>query len=255
MGIILAIDNDEAFLELLLEKLHEIGHTIITALSADEGLKLALTINPDLVILETELTGLDGYDVLENLRINELTRYIPVIVMTVDTKKQKVLKAIKYGIKDFLSKQFDVENLVRKINSAVVYNKKLQKRIGGERENAVIEIRQTSKTSISIRSSLKFAQRELQGLLTPQFLNLVENKQLILDLRYMPGLTREDVIILKKLIDLVPQREIYMVSGKYFGLISLATTMGKRIKHFISYDDMDTFAYNRGDNKDLADSL
>lgn len=105
---ILIIDDQEANL-LLLEKLLKLSgyHSIFKTTDSRKALGMFKEIEPDLVVLDIRMPHLDGFDVLELFKQEELTSYLPVLVLTAQTDMETRLKALELGAKDFLEKPFD----------------------------------------------------------------------------------------------------------------------------------------------------
>ncbi len=83
MKKILFIDDDNKVLEIYQEFFNTPDFTVVTALTGKEGLSLADTEKPDLIILDIMLPGgLNGFDVLRQLKANDQTKTIPVVVLT-----------------------------------------------------------------------------------------------------------------------------------------------------------------------------
>lgn len=103
MKKVLFIDDDNKVLEIYQEIFKTADLTVITALTGKEGLALALSEKPDLIILDVMLPGgLNGFDVLKQLKINPGTKSVPVIILTNLDSEEKTatdLGAAKYLIK------------------------------------------------------------------------------------------------------------------------------------------------------------
>ena len=83
---ILVIDDDHAVVNLLVARLGKEGHTVLSALTSDEGLQLVILFQPDLVLLDVALPGLNGIEVLK--RIRAINPAIGVIMVTGNTDPQ-----------------------------------------------------------------------------------------------------------------------------------------------------------------------
>jgi len=132
-GLVLVIDDSNVILQATSDILKKDGQNVLLAQSGKEGLKLASAGIPDLILLDIEMPGMDGYDVLKELKKDDFTKNIPVIMYTSKTKKEDILLAIKMGIMDYISKNSDEKIISAKIQSALIQAR--EKRILLERNS------------------------------------------------------------------------------------------------------------------------
>ena len=115
-GKVLIVDDQEASVLLLERMLRGAGYVSITStMDPGEVCKLHLKNHYDLILLDLQMPGMDGFQVMENLKEIETGGYLPVLVITAQPDHK--LRALKAGAKDFVSKPFDLaEVLVRVYN-------------------------------------------------------------------------------------------------------------------------------------------
>ncbi len=100
---VLAIDDDNLFLDIIRERLGREKINVITALDGQIGLSMAKSNMPDLILIDIMLKGkIHGFDVLEQLKRDSQTKDIPVIVLTNLDSEKKVAKEI--GAADYFVK-------------------------------------------------------------------------------------------------------------------------------------------------------
>jgi len=100
--------------------LRQDGYEIISALDGEIGLRLAKTKKPDLILLDLILPKVHGFEVLEQLKGDEKTKDIPVIILTNLEKMEDVEKAIKMGATTYLVKSnYNLEEVTDKIKNAL----------------------------------------------------------------------------------------------------------------------------------------
>ena len=104
MAKILVIEDEDILLETLTELLRYEKYEIIGASTGEAGLKLAVSEQPDLVLCDVVLAGIDGYDVLKALREGQTTRQIPVIFLTGQATPKEVKAGMGMGVNDYLCK-------------------------------------------------------------------------------------------------------------------------------------------------------
>jgi EAL domain-containing protein (putative c-di-GMP-specific phosphodiesterase class I)/DNA-binding NarL/FixJ family response regulator len=106
---ILIVDDEPANLALLRNLLTRQGIKHIYELSdSRETLAWVARIDPDLVLLDLHMPGVDGYEVLGQLRSYTAGSYVPVLVLTADTTTEAIQRALELGARDFLTKPFDL---------------------------------------------------------------------------------------------------------------------------------------------------
>lgn len=109
---ILIVDDEINLLELVKVNLEAAGFSVITAQDGEEGLKKTYDENPDLIILDIYLPGIDGCELCRRIKNDPRTKDMPVIFLTAATQKEDIKKAIDAGCDLFLSKPFDPLKLV-----------------------------------------------------------------------------------------------------------------------------------------------
>jgi DNA-binding response OmpR family regulator len=114
---ILAIDDDEIFLEILLTGLEENGFQAIGARDGWLGLQLAKEQIPDIMICDLKMPRLNGYEVLKAVRQDPKTAKIPFIFLTSEQTQTDRCLAKKLGADDYLDKFFTFEQLIQVIET------------------------------------------------------------------------------------------------------------------------------------------
>jgi len=115
----LLITDDEPEIRAVLSELLSDDYTTAQAGSGEEAVEVARRDQPDLVILDIMMPGIDGIQTLELLRNDPLTRHIPVMMLTAANQKEQRVNAFNLGADDFLSKPFDSEELFARISSKI----------------------------------------------------------------------------------------------------------------------------------------
>lgn len=101
---VLLIEDDQETLEMYKLKLEKDGYRVHVAMDGEEGLRRATEITPDIVFLDIRLPKKDGFAVLEELRQQEATADIPVIILSNYGEKELVDRGLKLGAMEFLVK-------------------------------------------------------------------------------------------------------------------------------------------------------
>lgn len=112
---ILVIEDHEENRRLLRDLLTSVGYELIEAVTGEEGLTLAETHVPDLILMDIQLPGIDGYEATRRIKANQALRHIPIIVVTSYALSGDDIKAREAGCDAYLSKPFDPVELLAKI--------------------------------------------------------------------------------------------------------------------------------------------
>ncbi len=109
---IVVIDDDKAVLELIDRQLSKQGYKVITTDSAQTGIQLTRSVQPDLVLLDIQMPETGGWEVLRVLKADKATRECPVAILSVVDERRK---ALELGAVELISKPFNVDKLDRLI--------------------------------------------------------------------------------------------------------------------------------------------
>jgi putative two-component system response regulator len=116
---ILVVDDDEQVRHLLRYLLSHEGYEVTDAESGPEALEKLEGPLPDVVLLDLHLSGRTSHDVIETLREDPRTRFVPIVMITAGGTRREKIDAISAGITDFLAKPFDGEELLARIRTLV----------------------------------------------------------------------------------------------------------------------------------------
>jgi len=118
-GKILIVEDEEGSRHLLKEILQIDGHNVFEAETGEEALKVARKINPDAVLLDIILPGINGFEVCKKLKEDPVTDYIPVVMISVLKERSDRIRGIKEGAMDFISKPIDRLEVLLKVKNAI----------------------------------------------------------------------------------------------------------------------------------------
>ena len=114
---ILIIEDDEFLIRMYATKLEMEGYQVLVASNGEKGLRIAIKEKPDLILLDLLLPKKSGVEVLNDLRVDEKTKGIPVIVLTNLSQKKDIDQCYDLGISDYLIKaHFVPSEVIVKIN-------------------------------------------------------------------------------------------------------------------------------------------
>lgn len=110
---ILVVDDEPDILEFLRVILEEEGYTVATTDKGEYVEKLQNGGLPDIILLDVLLSGKDGREIVKQLKSQEDTKHIPVIMFSAHPSAEATARA--YGADDFLAKPFDIDELLTKV--------------------------------------------------------------------------------------------------------------------------------------------
>lgn len=120
MKKILFIEDEQAVQKTFGETLVNAGYKVINALDGEIGFRLAKEEKPDLILLDLILPKCHGLEVLNNLKKDEKTKDIPIIILTNVEKIDEVEKAIELGASAYLVKtSYRLEELLEKVKKII----------------------------------------------------------------------------------------------------------------------------------------
>jgi len=106
--VILVVEDNERNLKLLRDVLEYAGYDVRVARTAEDGITLAVSEPPDLVLMDLQLPGIDGMEALRRLRESPRTADIPVVAVTAQAMKQDRERALDAGFNGYLEKPITV---------------------------------------------------------------------------------------------------------------------------------------------------
>jgi DNA-binding response OmpR family regulator len=108
---ILIVDDDPLLLRLVGYILEKEGYEIVTAMDGQEALKKVETENPDLVLLDVMLPGINGIEVCRQLRSQPATAALPIVMLSARSKVSDRLAGLEAGANEYIAKPFDASEM------------------------------------------------------------------------------------------------------------------------------------------------
>jgi DNA-binding response OmpR family regulator len=118
------VDDEEDIIELIKYNLKNEGYSILTALTGEQAIKITKQSQPDLIVLDLMLPGIDGLEVTKYLKNNEQTRDIPIVMLTAKGEESDIVTGLELGANDYISKPFSPKVLVARIRAIFRRRKK-----------------------------------------------------------------------------------------------------------------------------------
>lgn len=125
--VVLLIEDHADLRQFIRKSIGEKWH-VVECSDGEEGLKRAFEVLPDLVISDVMMPRKDGFAVCEALKNDELTAHIPVILLTAKSSVDSKIKGLRTGADDYLSKPFNTEELLARMENLVETRRRLRER-------------------------------------------------------------------------------------------------------------------------------
>jgi two-component system cell cycle response regulator DivK len=115
MQKILLVEDNEMNRDMLSRRLIRNGYEVITAVDGQQGIDMAVSERPDLILMDMSLPVIDGWEATRRLKANDATRGIPVIALTAHAMAGDREKAMEVGCQDYDTKPVEITRLLGKI--------------------------------------------------------------------------------------------------------------------------------------------
>ena len=119
---ILIVDDIEANRRLLQAKLEAQYHSVILASNGPQAIDMAREHDPEIILLDVMMPGMDGYEVCRRLKADPVTSHIPVVMVTALSDAEDRVRGLDAGAEDFLTKPVDDFLLNSRVNTLMRYN-------------------------------------------------------------------------------------------------------------------------------------
>src|SRR5262245_6452459 len=124
MSVVLIIEDNDKNMKLARDVLQAKGYKTIEAVSGEEGVKLAKEKNPDLVLMDIQLPGINGIEAFRQLRGDPMTRAIPVIALTASVTPTDRSAITAAGFDGFVGKPINLKEFIETVKRLVEGAKK-----------------------------------------------------------------------------------------------------------------------------------
>jgi DNA-binding response OmpR family regulator len=111
----MVVDDDVDIVEMTRMILEDGGYRVTPALSGEEALRKIPSDRPDLILLDINMPGMDGWEILRMLKVDDTTRRIPVAMFSVKLELRDKLQGLKDGAFDYITKPFSYDELLLRV--------------------------------------------------------------------------------------------------------------------------------------------
>ena len=115
MNRILVVDEDQSILDSMEIALDLQGYEVETTTKGEETFSKIKSFNPDLILMDVYLSGMDGREICKQIKEDDKTKHIPVIIFSANRSMKEVFK--ESGANDFIGKPFNMDELYEKVKN------------------------------------------------------------------------------------------------------------------------------------------
>ena len=115
MAQILIVDDSPTELHVLTAMLEKNGHNVTTASNGEEGIARAKELQPDAILMDVVMPGMNGFQATRQLTKDDETKHIPVIIVTTKDQETDRVWGLRQGAKDYVTKPIEEAELIAKV--------------------------------------------------------------------------------------------------------------------------------------------
>ena len=112
---VMVVDDDEEIVEMTRLILESGGYRVIPAFSGEDALKAVSAAQPDLILLDINMPGMDGWEILRLLKVDDETQRIPVAMFSIKFELRDKVHGLKEGAFDYITKPFSYDELLERV--------------------------------------------------------------------------------------------------------------------------------------------
>ncbi|MHB1615963.1 MAG: response regulator [Metallibacterium sp.] len=120
MAHILIVDDSPTDVRVFTTLLERAGHRVSSASSAEQGIEMARSLRPDLVIMDVIMPGMNGFQATRTLTRDPATQNVPVLIITTKSMETDRVWGLRQGARDFLTKPVGEKELLARIQKLLV---------------------------------------------------------------------------------------------------------------------------------------
>jgi two-component system, cell cycle response regulator DivK len=117
MPKVLIVEDNEMNRDMLGRRLGRKGFEVVIATDGGEGLEMAVSENPDIILMDMSLPVVDGWEASRRLKADDTTKQIPIIALTAHAMSGDREKALEAGCDDYDTKPIELQRLLEKIEA------------------------------------------------------------------------------------------------------------------------------------------
>lgn len=141
---VLVVDDEKDIIELVSYNLEKEGFRVISATAGEKALELVSSEEPEIIILDLMLPGIDGLDVCRELKRSDQTSSIPIIMLTAKGEESEIVIGLELGADDYITKPFSPRVLVARVKAV------LRRMESKKEEEDVIDVIRINQLSVDL---------------------------------------------------------------------------------------------------------
>ncbi|MBK8395412.1 MAG: hypothetical protein IPL26_09245 [Leptospiraceae bacterium] len=204
-----------------------------------KGVELCKTAAPDLIIIGfLSKSDEDSIAAVRKLKRDLSTNKVPIIGFYHNLDRVQLERDHKEGVEAYITKPINKEILIAKIKECM-NNARAQRQYDSFKNKNHIKVENITPilVKISFLSGLKYVLPEVKNIFNNEFLISLKSKDCCMDIRDFPSISKEDAIILEKIVSIFGQKRIAVIVGKHMGPIISHSNLENRADLFMNLED------------------
>jgi len=119
MAKVLIVDDSPTEVHVLKGVLEKGGHNVSSADNAEDGIKQAKAVKPDVILMDVVMPGMNGFQATRALTKDPETQHIPIIIVTTKDQETDRVWGLRQGAKDYITKPVDSNDLLAKVKAVL----------------------------------------------------------------------------------------------------------------------------------------
>ncbi|UZQ53308.1 hybrid sensor histidine kinase/response regulator [Trichothermofontia sichuanensis B231] len=176
IGCILLVDDNPTNLEVLFNSLSNSGFKLLIAEDGESAIALAHEAQPDMILLDVMMPGLDGFTTCQRLKADAATQAIPILFMTALSETIDKVKGLSLGAVDYITKPFQPEEVLARVKTHIAL-RQLQHQLQVQNQQLQQEIAERQQAEQALRFFLHAVSHDLRNPVTGTLLILNQLRQ------------------------------------------------------------------------------
>lgn len=234
---VVIIDKDVKTQTLLESYLTE--YEIISIIDYIKAVDLCKKAAPDLIVIGfLPKNDFEATAAVRTLKKDVSTKNVPIIALYHSIDRIQAEKDRKDGVEAYLVKSAPKDALIAKVKECI-NNAKAQKQYDSFKSKNHIRIENPTPNliKISFQSGLKYVLPEIKNIFNPELLNSVKSKECCLDIRDFTAVSKEDTLVLEKIVTVLGKKRIGLIVGKHMGAIISQSNLENQAELFMNLED------------------
>ncbi len=161
---LLLIIDDNADIRQYISRIFEEEYQIIEAIDGEDGLQKAIERVPDVIISDLMMPKMDGFELCKNIKTNEATSHIPVILLTAKATVESRIEGFEQEADDYLTKPFNTDEIKARVRNVILIREKLKKYFAEKIDNLIPhEVKISTLDEVFIQKAIAIIEQNLSN--------------------------------------------------------------------------------------------